>query len=499
MIRAAALSSGRLTLLAILTTAVSTLVILTKTITCNQALALTLTLVVLTIWQHNKLQGAIAAVIFYLVKAAFVRVAFAVDYAVVGRGGFDLLGVTPAILLAVLILWQLYSDVARDRLFLRGSTRILMGLFCLIGALSIFNPANLWFNGLAGFERVILPNMMVFFLFASVVRDRGSWESIVKTLLILGLISCAYAVGQFSLGAYPWETDWLREVAFRDNVQGVTVGLRGIELRLFSIFFGYMDFTFTNVIIFALALACGGAWSSGWRRLRVVYILLWILVLALSLERMPLLMSLIASVAVLYLRSSGLKRRIMLVTTAAAALAIVVALNTAEPVLRDTALSKFVRLAEMANPLSVSSLRDRIDRNWMPTLEIVQSNPLGVGIGYGSQTLATESVKDGGIWMGPHNELLQKALETGIPGAIVFVLLLASILRDGVRGLRGKNSGRYAAGMIATTVAFWICGLVNLPFVGGAGMVYWALAGSLLAANGLRGNTPLRANIERVA
>jgi hypothetical protein len=31
--------------------------------------------------------------------------------------------------------------------------------------------------------------------------------------------------------------------------------------------------------------------------------------------------------------------------------------------------------------------------------------------------------------------------------------------------------------MIAGTISFWLCGLVNLPFSGASGLVYWSLAG----------------------
>ena len=39
--------------------------------------------------------------------------------------------------------------------------------------------------------------------------------------------------------------------------------------------------------------------------------------------------------------------------------------------------------------------------------------------------------------------------------------------------------------MLSGTIAFWICGLVNLPFCGASGLVYWSLAGSALAAKNL--------------
>ena len=465
----------------ILAAAVS-IILLVRGITCNQALAVMLTLVVLTIWQRDKLSGVVAAIFFFLVKPLFVRVAFAVDYHLCGSGGFDMLAITPALLISALIALQLYLDVASGKRIFADRTRILLGIFCGISFLSIFNPANSLFNGFAGFERVAMPNMMILFLVASLVRDSRDIDRIVKALLVLGLVSCTYAIGQFALGAYPWETDWLREVAFADSPHGLTVGLRGIELRIFSVFYGYMDFTFTNVLIFALALAYRAEWNARWRRAQVIYSLTWLAILILSLERMPLLMSLVAATVIYYLHSDRRRRKIILGSGICATLALVFTLNVAAPILRDTGASKLIRFAEMANPFSASSLADRARRNWAPTLQIVGANPLGVGVGYGSQTLATASVAESGLWMGPHNELLQKALETGLPGALAFLVLLISIFRDGMARLKSRRpEALFAAGMLAVTVAFWICGIVNLPFVGASGLTYWALAGALMA------------------
>ena len=489
MTGSSAVSLRRATPLAILATMSVSLLLLVRGITCNQAFALALTLVVLTIWQRDKLNGTLAAIFLFLTKALFVRIAFAIDFGLNGNGGFDLLGITPALLLSALVAWQLYLDIASGKRVFRGSTSILLGIFCLISALSILSPANSLFNGLAGFERVVMPNMMILLLVASVVRDVSDVERITKSLLALGLVSCLYAIGQFVLGAYPWEVAWLREVAFKDASQGLTIGLRGLELRIFSVFYGYMDFTFTNVLIFAMVLACGGSWSQSWHRLRWFYAFAWFAVLILSLERMPLLMSLISAIVIYYIRSNQSRRKIVFGSAVVVLLTLILILNVAAPILRDTGAAKLIRLAEMANPLSASSLADRARRNWAPTLEIVKAHSLGVGVGYGSQTMATESVRDSGLWMGPHNELLQKALETGLPGALVFLLLLISVFRDGLKGLKThRKTAGIAAGMIGTTIVFWVCGVVNLPFVGAAGLVYWSMAGALVAVTPGREN-----------
>jgi len=182
--------------------------------------------------------------------------AYAVDYSMLGTGGFDLLGITPAILLSGLIVTQLYMQSARGEKLCSDRTRFLLMIFVVLCLFSILLPTNSIIVGLGGVERNILPNMMILFLAAAVFTNALEAEKLLKAMLVLGLISCLYAIGQYILGIYPWEKVWIREVAFKESCDGwLIIGLRGIEFRIFSIFFSYVDFTFTNTLIFSLVFA----------------------------------------------------------------------------------------------------------------------------------------------------------------------------------------------------------------------------------------------------
>ena len=158
-----------------------------------------------------------------------------------------------------------------------------------------------------------------------------------------------------------------------------------------------------------------------------------------------------------------------------------VGLNLAEPVLKSTGAHKLIRLAELANPLSATSIADRMDRKWEPTLNTVAANPLGVGIGYGSQTLANKSAANTKLLVEPHNELLQKTLETGVIGGLIFLILLISVFREGLKlGRSDSPLARFGYGFAAGTVAFWLCGILNVPFSGSSGLLYWTLAGAVV-------------------
>jgi O-antigen ligase len=141
-----------------------------------------------------------------------------------------------------------------------------------------------------------------------------------------------------------------------------------------------------------------------------------------------------------------------------------------------------VRLAELANPFKASSLNDRVQTKWGPALETIKSNPFGVGIGFGSQTKASREAEESNNYVQPHNELIQKVLETGFAGGILYLLLLIYLFKDFKIISKFEDSDRlFGFAMIAVTITFWICGLVNLPFSGTSGLLYWALAGAALA------------------
>jgi hypothetical protein len=337
---------------------------------------------------------------------------------------------------------------------------------------------------------------MIIFMAASLVKREIEIDKLVKAMLVLGRGSTVYAIGQYLVVLFPWEMDWYRRIAFDQGLSGwLTIGLRGIEFRVFSVFYGYMDFFFTNVIIFGLTLAFKDRLTGNWQRVRILYFISWFAILGLSVERMPFIMSVIVILVYSYLKSSRTRRHKILVRGSLAVGAIYSMLVMATPYLESTGAIKLIRLAELANPYAAHSIDDRMENKWGPSLETIKANPMGVGIGYGSQTKAKQQAEQGGFFVQPHNELIQKVLETGFIGGIIFLLLLAYAYRDflAIRFLGGGGLC-FGVAMAAITVSFWICGLVNLPFSGTSGLVYWTMAG---AALGMKDNSVQYCNVAK--
>lgn len=482
-----ALTSPRRELAPLLLTA-SAAVLLTPCVifsdmSVNTAWALGAAVLIFTLWFISQPAGVIAGILFYLVKSVFVRFAFGLDQVSSTGSKQDILGMAPTIILTVLIVCNLLAGYAQGKSIAPDRPRKLALGLAAISFLSIFLPTNTILIGLGGFQRNILPNLMILFLTASVWSELEFRVRLVKVFLVLGIVSCLYGIGQWLTGIYPWEEAWMMDRFIVHGDTGLlTIGLRGIEFRIYSIFFSYMDFFFTNVAIFGLVLAFRNDLTGGWKLLRVGYFILWGVMLMLSVERMPMLMTLVVAVVVGYLRKPKARRRVLLRRYLVFGTGLYLMLFATAPLLKATGAETLSRLSEMANPFAASSILDRSNSNWGPTLEIIASHPWGVGIGYGSQTRASDEAKETDMYVKPHNELLQKVLETGAVGGFIYLLLLISIFRFAiVRKGEDDRLSSLAIAFSAISVAFWLCGLVNIPFSGSSGLIYWGLAGILLA------------------
>ncbi|MEE8576130.1 MAG: hypothetical protein V3T31_02635, partial [candidate division Zixibacteria bacterium] len=57
--------------------------------------------------------------------------------------------------------------------------------------------------------------------------------------------------------------------------------------------------------------------------------------------------------------------------------------------------------------------------------------------------------------------------------------LLIAVFKLTLAASRSKDIATrvLGSGMCGGTIAFWICGIVNVPLSGSSGLLYWALAG----------------------
>ncbi len=453
-------------------------------ITLNQIFALFLGAVVITFWAHSKVYGLTAAVIFFLIKPFWLRLAYHVDLSMYGSSGFDLLGLMPTLILVSLICSHLYMSIIDNKKLCPDRTRILISLFSALCFLSIFFPTNSIMIGLAGFQRNILPNMLILFLAVSVFKNEKDILVLVKSLAVVGLISILYGIGQFITGIFPWEILWMKNVGFATSTAGwLTIGLRGIEFRIFSMFYYRTDFFFTNVLIFSLLITYAKSFTGFMKCIKILFYISWFIMMIITFERTPLIMSFVAVLIVYFMNATQSKKKMLI--TAAITLGVVAysTLLVFEPYLKSSGVESLIRLAEMTNPLEAGSIHDRTDNYWGPSLEIIKSNPLGVGIGSGSGTKASDQVSlaDSGN-IQTHNEILQKTLETGILGGVLFLLLMLSILKDSLQLSKvNRSARRFGVAITTCTLVFMMSSMITLTFSGGRGLTFWLLVGVMLS------------------
>ncbi len=122
------------------------------------------------------------------------------------------------------------------------------------------------------------------------------------------------------------------------------------------------------------------------------------------------------------------------------------------------------RFQNMAQDYNLNDENGRINL-WKQNLVIVGENPvLGVGADCSAVALGLLRAHEGGTqtWLTPHSSVLQVAVETGIPGLAIFVILNILAMRNLRRVCRDRDHplSRLAFFMELSFYGFWTGGLL---------------------------------------
>ena len=429
--------------------------------------------------------GALYALAYMCVKPAYWRLAYHLDKSYSLAPQFDILRYSAGLFLGLICAVYLAQLVIEGGKLTRTKLGLVALMFVGINAVSIFNPQSGLFLGLAGFERNIFPTFFVFFVARDVIRNRDDYLAFLKVTLGIGLLTLLYGLKHSVSGVFGFETTFLTDFFSQRGYDGwLTIGINGVEFRNFSTFFGYMEFTFTLALWAIVISIFKPETDQRWLRIgKRLFLVLTVVVLALTMERTPTLMVIGGALYGAYVLSSKRRKKQVLVVCAIVVAVIIGTISVFERQLEESGIAKLQRLAEVSDPSKASSIEDRVHRMWIPTLNIIASNPMGVGIGYGSETIASEAVSGSSYRVQPHNEILQKALETGLPGAGLLVALLVMIwrtLRHHAEQVSERWLRRALAAGCGVTLAFVLCAQINLPYSGAQGVYFWFLTGALV-------------------
>ncbi|MCK4326211.1 O-antigen ligase family protein, partial [bacterium] len=141
--------------------------------------------------------------------------------------------------------------------------------------------------------------------------------------------------------------------------------------------------------------------------------------------------------------------------------------------LPDSVISRAKSMAELqSQELRIS--------DWRVALNMIEDYPFS-GIGLGDAYLTTApKYKPGHLFRRPHNLYLYQAVAVGIPGLVVYIWLLLSFFRSGLRILRagGKEGTLLLASILAGVVGILIASLTDEHFhASEVSMTFWFLMG----------------------
>lgn len=122
------------------------------------------------------------------------------------------------------------------------------------------------------------------------------------------------------------------------------------------------------------------------------------------------------------------------------------------------------RFENMAEDYNLNDENGRINL-WKQNLIILSENPvLGTGAGCSAVALGLWRAREGGTqtWLTPHSSVLQIAVEAGIPGAVIFVILNFLAVRNlrRIRRNRDHPLSRLAFFVELSFYGFWTGGLL---------------------------------------
>ena len=121
---------------------------------------------------------------------------------------------------------------------------------------------------------------------------------------------------------------------------------------------------------------------------------------------------------------------------------------------------------------------------WPEVVDLIEKRPLA-GYGFGRGLLRHELPGESGekIAWHAHNFFLDTALQTGLVGLVLFLAILAGLLREGWRAARRRDDASIAAGAALIAVVFGMAfrNLTDTLLVRQNALLFWSVAGVLLA------------------
>jgi len=357
--------------------------------------------------------------------------------------------------------------------------------YIILAFLQIFNPNGSIPLGMIGFVSGTLPAMGMYFLSREALRTSDEIRGFLKIMFIYGIISCLYGVWQVIFGLPTFESLWFEIEASSRASNWYVWGPKGLVLRPVGFCYGNMGLVYPISLLAVFSLVKSpNIYDHKWE---IIFLFSFLLFLIVSLSRAAFGTFVIGGV--FYVGLLGRQRKRM--TMVLLAIIIVAALwgifSLASPALKATEIGKFVRFGELANPLEASTVRARGRNQWYMAWQAFKAYPLGGGTGTGSarRGVAMHLLENmtGKLpsWIGPHNDFLKILVELGIPGLILFIVILTKIGTIAMEEAKKSTNiylCRISCAIIAGEIAYIALSMFNVPLTtASSGTLFWFLVG----------------------
>ena len=360
-------------------------------------------------------------------------------------------------------------------------------IFLAWSMLQALNPNQSLIISLYGIRFRIVP-VFLYFLARIYIKNESDLKHLYRLLILLTILTAAYGIFQRAFGLPDFEFVWIK--AFPNILIQKTLTQGGGQggwyndgvLRFFSTFSGGNEFNYIMAFLLIFLLGFNPIRKNRrWIIARLVAILLITTVILLTRERTPIAMIAVGLAVHLLLRIYPSISRLFLIAFLMISLLVLSFLITAY---RESVINILggdlasLRLVELANPLQADTVSHRIEKLWIPSLELISENPIGYGIGASRYSRATREEQ---LLITPHSTYLEIGLELGVIGFVVFSLILVESIRW-IFALRPKcrqfNNLRFLPdsilGVIAAALA---CALISTVFLDTAGNMVWFFIG----------------------
>ena len=343
-------------------------------------------------------------------------------------------------------------------------------IYIIWGLLFVIYPNQSFLEGIWGFKNNIVP-IMWYFLARLLVKGHMDLRRLLVGIGVFLIFNNLYAIFQKLYGLvlpfdlYYYTTTAARLIKLHGERVYISGFLTGIE--------GWYVISIIGILCFGLRRAL---------RLPIgLSLSLWTSLIALFLihpERTPFVMIVIGIVTFLFLVS--LKRPVRAVTLLLAVIFTAGILYTAREKIafQLTHLGgQYAYFAGLFTPETDVSFQIRRNMNWSQALRLLRDNPFGIGMG---KLCSDYASRFGTEWIGPHNYFLQVALGYSLLGLILFVMLIAGLIKQDLSlALQSDDPALRALGAtrVGITLAMLAASFVVLPFAGISGSCYWLVMG----------------------